>query len=196
MRYIVPKDWIGDTCVILAGGPSLQETWPKVPLNTGQRIHVITINDSWRLAPNADVLYFGDGRWWAQQQASNPRTVDGLLGFHDVMYKGFWVTIAGFGEHPQIHCMWASGQRGLETNPAALRTGSNSGYAAINLAYHHGAKKIVLLGYDMKCDGRRTHWHNGPREAAPMYAPLLNSFLPHFDHLVEPLEQAGVEVIN
>jgi hypothetical protein len=193
MRYKVPKDWMGATCVILAGGPSL-------PTDIGQRLssktRVIAINDSWRLFPQADALYFGDATWWHNQQAMNPRTLDGRLSFHDMIYKGFWVTIANFSEHPQVHCLWSTTAQGLEKNPVALATGANSGYAAINLAYLYGARRIVLLGYDMKCAGARTHWHNGPRERAGVFQVALNSFLYHFESLVEPLKKEGVEVIN
>ena len=193
MRYVVPQAWAGGTCVILAGGPSLKGVDLK-PLRG--KVRVIAINDSGQRAPWADVCYFGDPPWWQMQQAQNPRSADGFLSFHDMIYKAFWVTIANFGEHPQVHCLWSTGQRGLEANPTALRTGSNSGYATINLAYHYGAKRIILLGYDMQCRGAVTHWHNGPREPAPLFSTLLNSFLTHFDSLVHPLRDAGVEVIN
>lgn len=193
MRYIIPKSWTGETCIILAGGPSLKGT--DVPALRG-KARVIAINDSWQLAPWADVCYFGDAPWWQQQQAHNPRSIDGGLSFHDMIYQANWVTIANFSEHPQVKCLWSTGQSGLEKNPAALRNGSNSGYATINLAYHYGAAKIILLGYDMQCQGNVTHWHNGPRASAPMFTVLLNSFLHHFETLVDPLEAAGVEVIN
>jgi hypothetical protein len=179
--------------VILAGGPSLPlDIATKLP----GKARVIAINDSWRLCPFADVLYFGDAAWWRMQQDMNQRSVDGRVSFHDMIYKGFWVSIANFAEHPQVRCLWATGQQGLETNPTALHTGSNSGYAAINLAYLYGAKRIILLGYDMKCQGERTHWHNGPRERAGMFSVALNSFLYHFNSLVDPLKEAGVEVVN
>jgi len=193
MRYKVPSTWNGNTCVILAGGPSLPT---DIATRLSPKLRIITINDSWQLAPFADVLYFGDASWWHMQQDRNTRSIDGRFSFHDMIYKGFWVTIANFAEHPQVKCLWSTGQAGLETNPVALRTGSNSGYAAINLAYLYGAKKIVLLGYDMKCQGEKTHWHNGPRERAGMFSVALNTFLPHFDALVEPLKTAGVEVVN
>jgi hypothetical protein len=196
MRWIVPTVWKGDTCVILAGGPSLKGFDTGILRKSG--IRTIAINDSWQIAPWADVCYFGDASWWAMQQAMNPRTADRTLSFHDMIYKAFWVTIAHtmFIDHPQVRCLWSTGQRGLEDNPTALRTGSNSGYASINLAYHYGAHRIILLGYDMKCQGSVTHWHNGPREPAGVFGVALQTLLPHFVTLVEPLEKAGVEVVN
>ena len=35
----------------------------------------------------------------------------------------------------------------------------NSGANAVSLAYHGGAKKIILLGYDCQKTEGQTHWH-------------------------------------
>jgi hypothetical protein len=45
------------------------------------------------------------------------------------------------------------------SRPNSITLGGNSGYQAVALAVHFGAARIVLLGYDMRNDGRRTHWH-------------------------------------
>jgi len=204
MIWSVPKDaWKGATCIIIAGGPSLQGFDPELlrfkrySLETGREVRLIAINDSWRLAPWAEVLYFCDGTWWDRQQADNPRSYNGAYGFHDMIYAGFWVTTSQrFRDHPQVHTLRLSGQLGLETDPAALKHGSNSGYQAINLAYHYGAKKIILLGYDMRADAKgRTHWHN--EERPDDFVKIMEqSMLPCFPSLVDPLVDAGVEVIN
>jgi hypothetical protein len=75
----------------------------------------------------------------------------------------------------------------------------NSGYQAINLAVHLGAKRILLLGYDMHAPlvGRR-------REDALVRRPpgrhepgrLRHIMLPHFESLPPARWKAGVEVIN
>ena len=196
MIYTVPKDWKGQTCVILAGGPSLRKMDLLSVFVAKPKVRVITINDSWRLAPRADALFFTDAQWWHYQTAKNLRTVYGSQSFHELIYQGFWVSSArAFEDHPQVHYLHLTGQRGLETNPEGLRHGSNSGYAAINLAYLYGATKIILLGYDMKVSGMRTHWHDEPRPAG-FGQVLEQTMLPNFDSLVSPLEEAGVEVIN
>lgn len=198
MIWKVPTMCMGETIYILAGGPSLrgfnsQALWGK---------QVITINDSWRLYPAAKIHYFCDHHWWQEQIALNrPICAEPVAGFrlrfHDQIYCGLWVTGNWrFADHPQVRCLALSGQHGLEKDPGKLCHGSNSGYQAINLAYHLGAKRIVLLGYDMKVsDKGRTHWHqeNRPDDFASI---LKNSMLPHFDTLVAPLKEAGVEVIN
>ncbi len=194
MIWTVPKMWDGETCFILAGGPSLTGFDASV---LGSR-RVLTINDSWRIAPERSINYYCDGLFWTSQIGLNRWSLGMTRSFHDQIYKGFWVTSApGFEDHPQVHALRLTGQRGLELDPTGLRHGSNSGYQAINLAYHLGAKRIVLLGYDMGCDGPRTHWHEEPRDPAASFSVTLEkSFLPHFETLAEPLRSAGVEVIN
>lgn len=194
MIWTVPKTWTGETAFLLAGGPSLIGFDAAVLKGKGR---IITINDSWRLAPSADVLYFCDESWWTYQINRNSWPKN-QVNFHELIYKGFWVTCSQqFCAHPQVHALKFTGQTGLEKDPAALKHGSNSGYQAIGLAYHFGVSRIVLLGYDMQCQGTRTHWHEEPRIAAPGFSTVLSkSMLPLFDYLAAPLKEAGVEVIN
>jgi enoyl-CoA hydratase/carnithine racemase len=85
--------------------------------------------------------------------------------------------------------------RGISESPNAIATGSNSGYQAINIAVLAGAKRILLLGYDMKfAAGKKSHWHGGhplqmPEGAYTRYARKFKTMLPQ-------LERLGVAVIN
>jgi hypothetical protein len=201
--WSVPKNWVGETVVILAGGPSLKgfdasilrprhHPFEYTPVPYAR---VITINDSWRMAPWADVHYFCDARWRDQQVNLNRQSLDKSTDFAQMIYKGFWVKGGQDLEHPHVRTLKFTGQQGWEPAPTALRHGSNSGYQAIHLAAHYGAKRIILLGYDMHVDPKRSHWHD--EERASNFAKLIElSFLPHFQTLVDPLAAAGVEVIN
>lgn len=214
MKYIIPPGWKTDpqglhnaaaertaTCVILAGGPSLR-TQNLQPLYSTKGLRIITINDSWRLLDSAyipDVCYFCDNQWWQKQLAMNPRSRDNSKSFHDLIYKANWITgAAGFENHPQVRSIKLTKELGLELDPKGVAHGHNSGYQAINLAYHFGAKRIVLLGYDMKLskDGR-THWHDNSTISPETFRmELEKSFLPHFKTMKAALKKAGVEVIN
>ena len=85
---------------------------------------------------------------------------------------------------------------GLEQCSDGVRTGRNSGYQCINLAFHLGVSRIVLLGYDMRCDNSgRSHWfgdHPHPTKST-VYQQVM---VKHFETLVKPLKARGVEVIN
>lgn len=176
---MIAAAWRGETAFLLGCGPSIRAA--DVERLRGRR--VIAINDSVFLAPCADVLYACDTHWW---QTRAPR----LAG-----YRGLRVTLA---DVPGTLRLRNTGETGLETEPDGLRTGKNSGYQAINLAYHLGATSIVLLGYDMRL-GRagELHWNARPeRQTAAGFARTLSLMLPMFDTLVEPLRRAGVEVLN
>jgi hypothetical protein len=58
---------------------------------------------------------------------------------------------------------------------------------------HLGAKKIILLGYDMQPTGGKDHFFGPHPHGRPLPYTL---FLFHFSSIVEPLKAAGVAVIN
>lgn len=178
--WTVPREWPGETCFILGGGPSLRGFGAAVL--RGRR--VIAINNSYLLAPWADVLYYCDRQWWVKHREEALATFTG-------QYRISLGTSEGGTRR-----LYQGGPRGLDTRPNALRHGSNSGYQAINLAYHFGVSRIVLLGYDLHVDESQSHWHAGHGASLNSQAQALDLFLPRFPHLVEPLRAAGVEVIN
>lgn len=76
-----------------------------------------------------------------------------------------------------------------------IHEGGNSGYQAINLAFHTGAKRIVLLGFDMQRTDGKAHWfgnHPGNMQVPSPYADWLHKF----EQLAADLKVQGVEVLN
>jgi hypothetical protein len=177
----VPRLWPGETFVCLASGPSL--TPADVDYCRG-KARVIAIKDALRLAPWADVLYGsgGDtGRWWALNGPTLPRfprlryTLDPKAAKYAIVLENTGVT-------------------GIERNPTGLRTGKHSGYQAINLAVHLGARKVVLLGYDLQPNAGRDHWFGPhPYSTAPIPYWALRELFPS---LLGPLAELGVELVN
>lgn len=87
-----------------------------------------------------------------------------------------------------------TGAHGLSRDPKKIHTGMNSGFAAVNLAYHLGATRILLLGYDMQLDGDKRHWfgaHPAGMEVDSNYPDFINAF-----KTTLPVEQYGIEVWN
>lgn len=180
--WTVPPIYKGETIFILGCGPSLRGFDPASIRGQGP---VIVINDSFQLVPYADVLYFCDLKWWNTRREKVQKTFHGSL----------IVTLEN--QIATVHALHQTGKTGLEVDPTGLRTGANSGYQAINLAVHFGAKRIVLLGYDMKVRGNWMHWNIRPERMNPSRQQMiLNSFNTYFPHLKEPLETLGIEVIN
>lgn len=147
------------------------------------RARVIAINDAHRLAPFADVLYACDGRWWNHYK--------GVPEFAGLKYG---LTVKA-GHWPGVQRLRNTGRTGLERDPSGVRTGMNSGSQAINLAIHFGARRILLLGYDMKRGTAGGHWfgeHPIPLRSGSPYG----DFRACFQLMVEPLRELGVQVLN
>lgn len=176
---VVPVLCPGGTVVCLGGGPSL--TRDDVEACRGKAT-VIAINDAYKLAPWADVLYGADSKWWAWHK--------GVPSF-----KGLKFALQpDAGQWPGVQVLRNTGDAGLELDPSGLKTGRNSGYQAINLAVHLGASRVLLLGYDMSHGPKgETHWFgHHPDQSSSPYA----AFLACFATIVDPLRQVGVSVIN
>jgi len=146
---------------------------------------VIAVNDAYRLAPWADVLYACDLKWWKHHHAK-------LVGFAGLRFS---VDPSARGCGAQI--LRNTGPMGLERDPTGLRTGKNSGYQAINLAVHLGAKRILLLGYDCQRTHGQDHFF-GPHPK-PLHVNSPSRFLEFrglFASLVQPLAALQIEILN
>lgn len=178
--FSVPRAWPASTVVCVATGPSL--TPEDVDACRG-RARVIVVNDAYRLASWADVLYACDARWW--------RWHEGAPAFGGLKVG---LAVPGFRYPPDVQLMQPTGDEGVETQPTGLRTGHHSGYQAVNLAVHFGARRIVLLGYDLRFGPGGAHHFFGAHPNG--VAPALDRFLPPYTTLVAPLAQLGVEILN
>lgn len=175
--------WPGATVVCIGAGPSL--TREDVDHCRG-KARVIAINKSWDLAPWADCFYSADAKWWKHR--------DGEPEFH-----GLKVAVEDEPLPDGVNRMRydPNAEPGLQRDPGWLAYGSNSGHQAINLAYHLGASRILLLGYDMQFTDGRVHWHgNHPSPLANPSPVLLDNWLKDFPTLARDLESEGVEVLN
>lgn len=187
---LVQPSWAGQTAVCIGTGPSL--TRDDVTSCRGQA-RVIAINDAYRWAPWADVLYAADAKWWRIHQ--------GVPSFAGEKYMTMSPTPDGARiVIPGVQRFRPAGFKGLSLKPdrlcLGLAGGCNSGYQAINLAVLYGATRILLLGYDMQRDAqRRAHFFgkhpDGLCNASP-YDLMARSFL----DLIQPLSDLGVTVIN
>lgn len=97
---------------------------------------------------------------------------------------------------PGLRCLRDYGYLGLSDHCDGICHGHNSGYQAMQLSVLLGARRIILLGFDMKAaaDGRM-HWH----EDHPVKTPgnvFTQTMLPAYKTIVGPLKERGIDVIN
>lgn len=173
--------WKGETVYIIGGGPSLSDfNWAGL---IGKK--TIAINKALLSYPNADILYWTDSRvyGWYKEEFDK--------------FKGLKYTIR---HHPSytsdVKVLRKSSKFGLEDAKDGLCHGNNSGYAAINLAYLLGAKRIVLLGYDMRNEGSKGHYHDGYPVPVTGDNIYKDQFIPGFQILADLLKEKKIEVYN
>ena len=148
-------------------------------------------------------MYFADAQWWEWHTKGLKKSWPWVSFTAEEVkewfasFAGQKVTIENTGMlvgDPSVAMLHNYGYEGLSEKTNGLSTGSNSGYQAVNVATLSGAKRILLLGYDMRFHGKRSHSHNGhpvklPEDKYTQYAGAFKTMLPQ-------LKRLGVEVIN
>lgn len=176
--WSVPREWAGETVVVMASGESFTQAQADIIRASGKRS--IAVNTTFRRAPFADFLYAADQEWWR-----HPDNADAFS------FSGRRVSVTKIND--KVLWLKNSGREGLDENPSCLRTGSNGGYQALHLAYHLGARRVLLCGFDM----HGGHWHgrhpHGLRETQPEHYEI---FISRFATIAEPLRVRGVDVVN
>ena len=176
------SDW-----VIMASGPSLCAEDVKVVRgwhrNGGGT--AVVINTTFRMAPWADILYACDGGWWRVYGAEA-----------EEKHKGRKYCYSETGRKYGAQSVRLQvGHGGLSRIPGTINSGGNSGHQAIHLARDQGAKRIMLLGFDMAHTHGQAHWH-GNHPPSLGNASNIKNWIPHMNKLAQDLAAEGVEVIN
>jgi hypothetical protein len=182
-QWRVPRLWPGQTCFILGGGPSLK----KIDVNRLRGEHVIAINNAYKLGTWIDVMFYGDCPWLDDEEhhRGDLRRWPGLK----------VTTCQRHDKEPGIHRLRKiQGRQNLSLDSGQLSWNLSSGAAAINLAYHFGVKRIVLLGYDMH-DRNGLNWHPD-HVFKDVNARTFKRYLTGFPLLAQSIAAQGVEVLN
>jgi hypothetical protein len=203
-RPMVSRAWEGKTVVCIASGTSLtkEQVDAVCAAHAAGALKTIVVNDNYLIAPWADALYFADARWWQWHsdglEKSWPWVKFSAAEVKQAMagFKGQKISI----DHPNkvgdkaVLRLANAGNVGLSEDPYGIKTGSNSGYQAVNIAALSGAKKILLLGYDMKHQHGRAHAHNG--HPVKSGEGIYRGYAKHFSTMETPLKNLGIEVFN
>lgn len=151
--------------------------------------HCIAVNDAYRLFPNANALYAGDGDWWDVH-----RGVPGFAGekwtSHDKRGNDNLARAERYG----LNLILGRPGEGFSANPSVIHYGSNSGFQAINLAILFGATRIILVGFDMTASNRKRHFFGDHPEPLGNTAKY-ESFIPEFRRAAKRLPP-HIEIIN
>lgn len=142
----------------------------------------IVVNDAYKLMPEAEALYATDATWWKLHKGA-PGFAGAKLGYGDIGY-------------PEVIALQGSGVTGYDPRVGWIRHGGNSGCGAIHLAAQLGAKRIVLLGFDMRrVRGLGHYFGDHPDKPKPQTLDFPR-WISAIKLLARALKARGIEVVN
>lgn len=218
MKWLVPPIWEGGDVWILGGGPSVPVQF-GVPDKVIQDVisgtlppsayspymasihnkHVIAINVAYLIGDWIDVVFFGDNGFLQRNKTK-------IANWPGIKVSCFPAT----EKTPWIKYLMRDPDRtyGISKNPGRVSWNGNSGSAAISMAANAGAKRIILVGFDMCRDAiGKQHWHNIYGTAKPpvppprrrgyvITAPSFRKHLHGFPFIAEDAKERGIEILN
>lgn len=183
---MIPRKYDGETVVILATGPSLNEEQVNYVSHARAQggCRVLTVNNSYQLAPWADIHVACNDNWW-DYYWKNDEVLRNMKADRYTRYKH---QADEFG----IHYIHSIVKEGLSKDPSVIHINKGSGPIAINIATLSGFKKIILLGHDMKFandyNGRQKKVGSTPRHYFGEYPKEMQ----HFPQSKESISNNGV----
>ncbi|WP_376993378.1 hypothetical protein [Azospirillum himalayense] len=170
---------MGQDVYAIGGGPSLRGF--DFGRLRGRR--VIACNAAGYSLPWADVLLFHDNSFFE----TNRPLIDG--------WPGLAVTASRAAKAASDRLLRVElvERPDFTVGQPVLKLGASSGHTAVSLAIAMGARRVVLLGYDMRKVDGVTHWHDRYTVADDPYSGVFRDGWRGFN--VAALA-VGVEVLN
>lgn len=203
----IPKIWEDSQCIIIGGGHSIPYEF-GVPEEIIQEVykgklgpasyspymssihdqHIIAVNMAYKIGTWMDCVFFGDHGFLDHREGE-------LLGWPGLRITSAPETTTYQGRLKIVERDTVK-KIGSSPEPNKICWNMNSGSAAIDLAVHFGAKRIILLGFDMKLDGANNqHWHKYYTSNLQSIQATMKMHLKSFPVLAEDLK-GRVEIIN
>jgi hypothetical protein len=187
------------TIVCVGTGPSL--TMEQVAVARSKGFALYGCNLTFRDVPDLAVLHACNTQFWdfyADELKGHPAQK--------------WTTRPeAAARYPWLNYISEIDRPGLSADPRVLHHGHSSGYQLVGLAYHHGAARILLIGFDLRfpsgydgrnriAGGKRHYFGDGEYPAPLQHWPSVQVRNGVHVELVELYrsvhEQGLVEIIN
>lgn len=178
-----------ETVVCVASGPSLNAEQLEHVRKAQQagRVKVIGVNSVYKIAPWVDALLAVDLQYWRVHIKDIRATCNPcpeLVTQDASAYKQFALDTRVRG----------CARDGLGIGQ--LHTGSNGGHSAANLAFLWGARRILLLGFDMRLGPKGEKHFHGDHPAPCVQSQLFKAWIHRFESTAKDFKKLGIEVIN
>jgi len=208
MDWKVPKIWEGGDVWILGGGASVVQQF-QVPNEIVQKVlsrklpvsayspyfqpihdkHVIGINAAYLIGTWMDMVFFGDSGFFTDNKDQLFKFPHLKVSSNSSTRKYAWVKT--LKRDAKKH--------GISEDSSRVCWNDNSGSAAISIAVNAGAKRVFLLGFDMKLDEKNVqHWHKlyKKNQMQKVPHPPFNKHLAGFPKIAEDAKKMNVEIYN
>lgn len=150
---------------------------------------MLVVNNTWERALWADALYACDGAWWRRYEAATAGQFTGQR----------WTQDKGAADKYGLRWIRSKAGYRLILDADAIGQGGNSGFQALNLALHFGARKIILTGFDMQPTAGALHWHGDHKRGDGLHNPTAQTFAgwrSAFENAAAQLADENVDVLN
>lgn len=190
-------DWPGETVVVVCSGRSAR----LAPIDLAKgRFRVVTVNESWRLAPWADVAYGCDWPWWAHR-GPTPEQFPGLrvVGRRPSDSEARHQLNAAQRDYmAELLSLPVSSDERREPPflpmEGPVTGGGMSGFQVVGRLVQAKVARILLVGVDCTPG----HWHgqhSHPNGSNPPPS-RLKAWVAQWTSAAPELGRLGVEVIN
>jgi len=219
MKWSVPPIWEGGDVWIIGGGSSIPKQFgipdkvvEEVVKGTSQpsvyspymlplhNKHVIGINVAYLIGNWIDMVFFGDSNFLRAHKERLAEWPGLKVSCYDPTDIVPWIKYLPKDPHRP---------RGISNNPRMVSWNANSGSAAISVAANAGAKRIILLGFDMNLGNNNAkHWHNmykdaviteperKRRERGEIPVQPFAKHLKGFSAIAKDAKVRGIEILN
>jgi len=188
LYWTVPKLWPNSTVFIIGGGPSIND----MDLNQLRELNTIICNTGFMAFPWAKVMYFGDCKvhtWISWEDGG--RYAEGFDNYTGLKVSCCPDTL----RDSRIHTLYRR-RRGLTDEPRTVGWNCNTGASAVNLAMHLGAKKVVLIGFDLQQINGKSNFHNYNFIPDEDPISIYKKFMNFWPYVKESAEKFGLEIVN
>lgn len=174
--------------VIIATGPSLTQADVDLTRRMGRAVYAV--NDAYKLCPWADLVYACDEQWWGIHHEATGRFAPwSRWTTNDEAARKF-----GLVHIPGQHALTA--RRYFNTEGNWIVYGGNSGFQALNVAYLHGVRDAVLIGFDMGRDADEPGHFFGDHPSSIATPSPYRDWVEHFNRAAPEIAAAGMTVVN